>query len=485
VAPCAQIDDVVQETAQLWIVLGRVGWKSGGHAKGNVVPRLGRIDGTNEIVVLGSAVAIVRKFDLLAPWAANTPSIHGAERLDIGGHSVSFRSHDRAAFRRPRALYVRVVCTMIVPFAFKALASAPFRLNVRPNNTHATDPLTPREGAQREGAPRDAAPGSHLARRRGSDARLEAVPGKRREESGPPTKPSIAPPSPRPNPRPSTLGDASPLLQLERAAPTLTYNLVIVLATAALGLGGLMAAWSGVRQGGSWLTGTLLFVAVSTLIFSASMAVLITLSFTRRLRVLAESAWRLAQGGKPELPLAPPKGDALTTLAHGVTRMAERIAALTGELEQAVEAEQARVDELVRERVRTLAREAEDYRRMVGESRGLLTLDREGRVVAQSSVLETWLGAMPRSVQFWEYLERSSVGLGPRFETAWARAVQERATAPDLTAMPTSLVVGQRHFALEYKGVLDVEGKLDRVLVLVTDVTIPAPDPATTTRAPD
>jgi hypothetical protein len=50
--------------------------------------------------------------------------------------------------------------------------------------------------------------------------------------------------------------------------------------------------------------------------------------------------------------------------------------------------------------------------------------------------------------------------------------------------MPTSLVVGERHLALEYKGVLDEAGKLDRVLVLVTDVTIPAPDPATTTRAP-
>jgi HAMP domain-containing protein len=369
------------------------------------------------------------------------------------------------------------------PFPFKALPSAPFRLNVRPNNSQATEPLSPREGAAPEGASREAAPGSHLARRRGSDARLEAVPGKRREESGPPTKPSIAPPSPRPNPRPSALGEASPLLQLERATPTLTYNLVIVLATAAVGLGGLMAAWSSGRQGGSWFTGTLLFIAVSTLIFSASMAVLITLSFTRRLRVLAESAWRLAHG-KSELPIASPSKDALTTLAQSLTKMAERIVTVTSELEQAVEEEQARVDELVRERVRTLAREAEDYRRMVGESRGLLTLDHAGRVVAQSSVLEAWLGAMPRSVQFWQYLERASIGLGPRFETAWARAVQERATEPDLTAMPTSLVVGQRHFALEYKGVLDAEGKLDRVLVLVTDVTIPSPDPATTTRAP-
>lgn len=307
--------------------------------------------------------------------------------------------------------------------------------------------------------------------------------GKRREESSPPTKPSIAPPSPRPNVQVSALGDASPLIQLERAAPTLTYSVVIVLAAFALGLGAVMAAWSGGRQGASWLAGTLLFVAVSTLIFSVSMAVVITLSFTRRLRVLADSAWRLAQP-KSEPPLAPPSGDALTVLAHGITKLAERNAELLAALEQFVEEEQARVDELVRERTRALAREAEDYRRMVGEAKGLLTLDREGRVVAQSSLLEAWLGSMPRSVQFWEYLDKASLGMGARFESAWARAVASEDSDPNLASMPTSLAVGARNFALEYKGVRDGQGKLDRVLILLTDVTIPAPDPATTTRAP-
>jgi HAMP domain-containing protein len=278
------------------------------------------------------------------------------------------------------------------------------------------------------------------------------------------------------------LGDPSPLAQLERAAPTLTYNVVIVLAAAALGFGALLAAWSGGRPGGMW-SGTLIFVAVSTLIFSASMAMVITLSFTRRLRVLSEATWRLMQS-RSEPPLTPPSGDSLTLLAESVTWMAQRIAELTGELELSVEEEQARVDELVRERARTLAREAEDYRRMVGETKGLLTLDHEARVVAQSSLLDAWIGVLPRSVQFWEYLERAALGTGPRFESAWSRAVQQKAAEPDLTRMPTSLVVGERHLALEYRSVLDSQGKLDRVLVLVTDVSIPAPDPATTTRAP-
>jgi len=240
-------------------------------------------------------------------------------------------------------------------------------------------------------------------------------------------------------------------------------------------------AWSGGRQAISGLGGTLWFVAVSALIFSSLMALVITLSFTRRLRVLADVAWRLTQN-KSEPPQEPPSGDALTSLAHGVTKLAERSAELLAELEQCVEEEQARVDALVRERTRALSREAEDYRRMLGESKGWLTLDREGRIVAQTGAVESWLGSLPRTGQFWEYFERASLGVGPRFESAWARAVGEGTAAPDLAEMPTSLRIGQRDFALEYRGVVDALGKLDRVLVLLSDVTIPVPDPATSSR---
>jgi len=102
-------------------------------------------------------------------------------------------------------------------------------------------------------------------------------------------------------------------------------------------------------------------------------------------------------------------------------------------------------------------------------------------VLGQSVVLDSWLGSAPRAGQFWDYFERASLGVGTRFESAWARATQSSGD-PDLAAMPKSLTVGRRHFDLEYKGVLDGDGKLDRVLVLLSDVTIPEPDPATTSR---
>jgi len=329
--------------------------------------------------------------------------------------------------------------------------------------------------ARGSASPRETAPGSHLARRRGSDARLEAVTGKRRDESGPPTKPSIAPPSPRPIRVRSPLGDASPLVQLERVPPTLTYGVVFGLAAVALALGALTALWSTGQKGSHGLAGTLWFVSVSTLVFSSSMAALITLSFMRRLRVLAQAAWRLAEH-KTDSAAEPQGGDAVGTLARSVTHMAERISILLAELEQCVEEEQARVDELVRERTRALALEAEDYRRMLGETKGLLTLDREGRVVAQSSMLESWLGSMPRTGQFWEYFERASAGTGALFEDAWSRAIGARAENAQLSHMPTRLRVGERDFGLEYRAVHEPGGKLDRVLVVVSAVT--ASDPA-------
>jgi hypothetical protein len=276
----------------------------------------------------------------------------------------------------------------------------------------------------------------------------------------------------------SPLGDASPLVQLERVPPTLTMGLVFALGAVALALGALTALWSTGQKGAHGLAGTLWFVSVSTLVFSSSMAALITLSFMRRLRVLAQAAWRLAEH-RSDPAAEPPQGEALGTLARSVTHLAERISALMAELEQCVEEEQARVDELVRERTRALALEAEDYRRMLGETKGLLTIDRDGRVVAQSSLLENWLGSMPRTGQFWEYFERASTGAGARFEAAWSRAVGARGENAELSLMPSSLRVGERQFGLQYRAVHEPGGKLERVLVVVSDVTIPDPDPAT------
>lgn len=350
----------------------------------------------------------------------------------------------------------------------KLSAGAPFRLGVRLTNSQEHG-LGPRA----EGAPR-----APIGRRRVSDMKLEALGGKRRDESAPPTQPSIAPPTPSALRPSEPLVVESPLGQLERAAPTLTYGLVVALAAVALGVGALMTvSWGG--QGVTRLASTLWFLAISTLLFSLSMALSLTLSLTRRLRALADVAERLAyEKSEPRPPVA--RRDAVTSLAHSVTKMSERMTRLTAEIEQCVEEEQARVDELVRERTRGLAQESDDLRRLLGESKGLLSVDRDGRIVGSASpALTGWLGVAPRAAHFWEYFERASSGSGSRFESAWACANGETPGEASLKRLPRSLRVGGRYLALEYKPVQDAGGNLERVLVLLSDITIPDPDPAT------
>lgn len=235
--------------------------------------------------------------------------------------------------------------------------------------------------------------------------------------------------------------------------------------------------WSG--QGATSWVSAFWFLAISALLFCFSMALLITLSFTRRLRALAEAAERLACSSSEGLaPLQ--HRDAVTSLAHSVAKMSERITRLTSELEQCLEEEQARVDELVRERARGLARESDDLRRVLGDSKGLLSVDRDGRILGSASpALTAWLGSAPRAAHFWDYFERASSGSGSRFESAWVRASRVAPADAALRGLPRSLAAGGRYFALEYKPVQDAGGNIERVLVVLSDITVPEPDPAT------
>ena len=299
-----------------------------------------------------------------------------------------------------------------------------------------------------------------------------------REESTPPTKPSIAPPSHSEllDPEQAAVIE-SPLTPFHEPAPTLSYGMVLVVAGAALGLAGLLG--STLSHEGNWASSGPWWLAVATLVFSLSMAVVITLSFARRLDALAQAARRLAFG-RTSPGAEPPRGDAIAGLARCLTRMSERIADLAAELERVSEQEQGRLDTLVRERTRDLSEENEDLRRVFGDTKGMLSVDPQGKLVGQaSSVIPRWLGAPPGSDgRFWEYFEQASPGAGARFQTAW-RELMQRPAELDLRRLPRTLAVTERYLAVEYRAVRDGAGELRRVLVVLSDISIPEPDPAT------
>jgi len=220
-------------------------------------------------------------------------------------------------------------------------------------------------------------------------------------------------------------------------------------------------------------------VAAITLIFSLSMAVVITLSFARRLNALAKAARRVAFG-RGQVEADPSESDAIASLAGSLTRLAERITELTAERERSSEQEQGRLDALVRERTRDLGEENEDLRRVLGDSKGVLSVDAQGRVIGQfsSQLIPKWLGAAPHEVLFWDYFEQAAPGAGARFQAAWSELTKAPAEL-DLRRLPRTLAVGERYLSVEYRAVRDAGGTLRRMLVVLTDITIPEPDPAT------
>ena len=201
----------------------------------------------------------------------------------------------------------------------------------------------------------------------------------------------------------------------------------------------------------------------------------VTSAFARRLEGLAADAQRVSRG----IPFAAsasiqPTSDAIATLAKSIGKMSDRIDVLTRELDQRGEAEQGRVDALVRERTCQLSEENADLRRLLGPSKALLSIDVRGKIVGQaSSVLGAWLGPVPEAGAFWEYFDRAGEGVASRFEAAWRDMLKGVATEIDLRRMPKSLAIGERYLALDYQAVQAADGQLERLLVLLTDITVP------------
>jgi hypothetical protein len=321
----------------------------------------------------------------------------------------------------------------------------------------------------------DVAPGSRFARRRSSSSRLEkAVSSRRREESGPPTKPSIAPRAAAGVHRETPITPVdSGLGPWQRAARTRTYSVVFVLAAVALGLVGLIAA----ALGHSGPFGDALWgIALGLVLAGLAVAFSVLRAFALRLEALAAEA---EQRARPLLSSLATEhaGDPMLLLAHSLGKMSDRIEALTRELEQRAEEERSRVDLLVRERTRQLGEEISDLRRLLGPSKAFLSVDAQGNIIgSSSSVVEGWLGPQPEHGHFWEYFDRGGAEVASRFEAAWRDMQRGVPREIDLRRMPKSLAIGERYLALEYQAVQSPDGKLERLLVVLSDITVPVPD---------
>jgi two-component system chemotaxis sensor kinase CheA len=222
-------------------------------------------------------------------------------------------------------------------------------------------------------------------------------------------------------------------------------------------------------QNSSLLTGLL------ALVLGIGGASFIARSLSRRLHGIARVADAVADGQLDQAPLeADTSRDEISTVAAAFNTMLAKIRSLIAEIQRAAQEEQHRLEQLVQERTAALHERNADLTLILDNvGQGFLTLDLRGRMSAErSAVLARWFGVAPESGLFSELLTRIDPDLGTWFALSWeglAEAVLPLEMAID--QLPKRLAAGEARFELDYQPILRADGELDRVLVVVSDVT--------------
>lgn len=173
------------------------------------------------------------------------------------------------------------------------------------------------------------------------------------------------------------------------------------------------------------------------------------------LRSVHAAVRELSAGGqtahaRSRLPLA--ARDEVGDLARGFLSMAEAI-----ERREAAIAQQNQQMRLVLESV----------------GQGFLVLDARGSIVGQhSAVLETWFGAVQHGQTLAGYLQPHDPEQAEWLELSWANiGAPFMPLELCLEQLPRTLTAAARHYQVEYRPLLDAEQQLDKMLVIVSDVT--------------
>jgi two-component system chemotaxis sensor kinase CheA len=203
-----------------------------------------------------------------------------------------------------------------------------------------------------------------------------------------------------------------------------------------------------------------------------ALALWIAHSFARRLRAIDRVASLVAGGDLAQRAVQDDARDEIGSLSRSFGVMLEQIKRLIAEIASRAEEEQARLEGLVDQRTRALARRNDDMRRVLDNvDQGFLTIGRDQRMSAERSrILEHWLGPAPESGLLPEYLDRAAPGFGASFQFAWDQVLDGFLPLEvAVEQMPRKLIVGERQFRIDYKpmGGESFEG----MLVVLSDVT--------------
>ncbi|MFO0722692.1 MAG: ATP-binding protein [Myxococcota bacterium] len=100
-----------------------------------------------------------------------------------------------------------------------------------------------------------------------------------------------------------------------------------------------------------------------------------------------------------------------------------------------------------------------------------LSLD-QGMNAEHSAALERWLGPITQGQRFSAYLSTASPSVGEWFALGW-ETIREDTLPLELAIeqLPRRLIHQDRHYRLEYSPILNALGGLDRMLVVVSDIS--------------
>jgi len=204
-------------------------------------------------------------------------------------------------------------------------------------------------------------------------------------------------------------------------------------------------------------------------------AFLIARTLARRLRAIATAADAVAAGDLAQNPVKEDQAsDEIGVLAVAFNAMLRQLQGLIAQIRESARQEQERLETLVEARTAELAGRNADMRRLLNNvGQGFLTLDRDGRISRErSAILETWFGPVPASEAFVDYLETLDPATATWFAVGW-ESVLDGMLPLEVTVgqLPKRLSRSGRHFELDYRPVLTEGGELDRVVVVISDVT--------------
>ncbi len=207
-----------------------------------------------------------------------------------------------------------------------------------------------------------------------------------------------------------------------------------------------------------------MLLAAATLLITALVCFLLITKFISPIAALQRSV-RLVASGDLDQEVKVETRDEIGQLAVDIAKM-------TKELKKSYTHLEARVAERTSE-----LNERNQAMRLVLDNveQGFLSIDRQGRVSEErSAIVDRWFGPCGRGITFAEYLRPHAPDTAEMFALGW-EAVLDGFMPLELCLdqLAKRMVIGDRHFELAYRPILDdsAEAELANCLVVMTDIT--------------